>query len=158
MFRDTVLDVCSHDPEMALRVFADDAAALGELLDLACSRTGVDRELYEAELLADALLFDLQRLSLREIVEEPPDPGPYAQNLARVAGGDAGQLPPRALASLSSGPNASTPSRGYPRCACSQARWVAKSSASAVRVSGRAARSRRQCASSARNTASSGTP
>ena len=79
MFRDTVLDVCSHDPEMALRVFADDAAALSELLELACSRTGVDRELYEAELHRDALLFDLQRLSLREIVAEPPDPGPYAQ-------------------------------------------------------------------------------
>jgi len=78
-YRETVLDVCSHDPEMALRVLADDAAALGELLDLACARTGVERGLYEAALLADALLLELQRLSLRDIVAEPADPGPYAE-------------------------------------------------------------------------------
>jgi hypothetical protein len=79
VYRETVLDVCSHDPEMALRVYADDAAALGELLDLACSRTSVDRAAYEAALLADALLFEIQRLALREIIAEPPDPGPYAE-------------------------------------------------------------------------------
>ena len=79
VYRETVLDVCKHDPEMALRVFADDAVALGELLDLACARTAVDRAGYEAALLADALLLELQRLALREIVEELPDPGPYAE-------------------------------------------------------------------------------
>jgi hypothetical protein len=79
VYRETVLDVCSHDPSMALRVYADDAAVFDELLDLACSRTGVDRLAYEAALLADAMLLELQRLALREIVAEPPDPGPYAE-------------------------------------------------------------------------------
>jgi hypothetical protein len=78
-YRETVLDVCSHDPEMALRLYADDAAVLDELLELACSRTGVERAAYEAALLADALLFELQRLALRDIVAEPADPGPYAE-------------------------------------------------------------------------------
>jgi hypothetical protein len=79
VYRETVLDVCSTDPEMALRLYADDASALGELLDLACARTGLERAVYEAALLADATLFEVQRLTLREIVAEPPDPGPYAE-------------------------------------------------------------------------------
>jgi hypothetical protein len=78
VYRETVIDVCANDPWMALRVHADDAAALDELLELACARTGVARIDYEAAIRSDLVLFDLQRLSLREIVAEPPDPGPYA--------------------------------------------------------------------------------
>jgi hypothetical protein len=77
VYRDTVVDVCAYDPWMALRVHADDAAALDELLDLACAKTGLSRDDYEAALREDWALLDLQRLSLREIVAEPPDPGPY---------------------------------------------------------------------------------
>ncbi len=79
VYRETILDVCTHDPEMALRVCADDPTTLDELLDLACSRSAVDRAAYEAALLADAALFELQRLALRDIVAEPADPGPYAE-------------------------------------------------------------------------------
>jgi hypothetical protein len=78
-YRDTVVDVCAGDPEMALRVHADDPAALDELLDLACRRTGLARAFYESALFEDPALLDLQRLSLREVIESPPDPGPYSQ-------------------------------------------------------------------------------
>jgi hypothetical protein len=77
VYRDTIVDVCAFDPWMALRVHADDAAALDELLDLACAKTGLSRADYEEALRADWALLDLQRLSIREIVAPPPDPGPY---------------------------------------------------------------------------------
>ncbi len=77
VYRDTIVDVCAFDPWMARRVLADDAAVLDELLDLACAKTGLPRADYEEALRADWALLDLQRLSLREIVAQPPDPGPY---------------------------------------------------------------------------------
>jgi hypothetical protein len=79
VYRETVIDVCAYDPSMALRVHGDDAAALDELLDLACARTGVLRVEYEEAIRADLALLDLQRLSLKEIVAPPPDPGPYSE-------------------------------------------------------------------------------
>jgi hypothetical protein len=78
-YRETVLEVCTADPALALRLFDDDPLLLDALLDLACLSTGVPRVLYDAVLAADAELFELQRLALEEIVAEPPDPGPYAQ-------------------------------------------------------------------------------
>jgi hypothetical protein len=79
VYRETIVDVCAYDPWMAMRVQADDAAALDDLLDLACARTGVPRVDYEAAIRADLQLLELQRLSLREVVAEPPDPGPYSE-------------------------------------------------------------------------------
>lgn len=78
VYRETVIDVCANDPSMALRVHEDDDAALDELLELACARAEVARVDYEEAIRADLQLLDLQRLSLREIVAELPDPGPYA--------------------------------------------------------------------------------
>jgi hypothetical protein len=78
-YRETVLEVCTSDPKMALRVHEDDPAALDELLELACSRMGVLREAYEAALALDPDLLDLQRLALKEIVAQPADPGPYSE-------------------------------------------------------------------------------
>jgi hypothetical protein len=78
-YRETILDVCTAHPEMALRVHGDDPVALDYLLELACERTGVERGAYEAALAADHDLLDLQRLTLKEIVAAPPDPGPYSQ-------------------------------------------------------------------------------
>jgi hypothetical protein len=79
VYRETILDVCTHEPEMALRVHAGDPRALDLLLELACERTGLARAFYEAALGEDHELMDLERLSLREIVAEPPDPGPYSE-------------------------------------------------------------------------------
>jgi hypothetical protein len=77
VYRDTIADVCAYDPWMAVRVLADEGAALDDLLDLACAKTGLLRAHYEEALREDCALLDLQRLALREIVAEPPDPGPY---------------------------------------------------------------------------------
>jgi hypothetical protein len=79
VYRDTVVEVCASDPEMALLVHQQDEVALGRLLDLACARTGLPRPFYEAALAEDWVLLELQRLALLEIVAEPPDPGPYSE-------------------------------------------------------------------------------
>jgi hypothetical protein len=79
VYRETIAAMCSDDPEMALRVRVGDQAALDALLDLACARTGLTRAAYEEAVAGDAQLLDLQRLSIQEVVVDPPDPGPYAE-------------------------------------------------------------------------------
>jgi hypothetical protein len=79
VYRETVIDVCTGDPELAVRFYADDPAVLGMLLELACEKTGIVRLAYELALAEDTALLDLQRLALKEIVAEPADPGPYAE-------------------------------------------------------------------------------
>jgi hypothetical protein len=76
-YRETVIDLCTSDPELAVRFYEDDPVLLDLLLELACTRTGVEPRAYERALAEDAALLDLQRLSLKEIVAEPADPGPY---------------------------------------------------------------------------------
>ena len=77
VYRETVIEMCAADPELAVRFYADDPVVLDLLLELACTKTGVLRVAYERALAEDAALLDLQRLSLKEIVAEPADPGPY---------------------------------------------------------------------------------
>ena len=76
-YRETVIDLCTSDPELAVRFYEDDPVLLDLLLEIACTKTGVQRSAYERALAKDASLLELQRLSLKEIVAEPADPGPY---------------------------------------------------------------------------------
>ena len=78
-YRETVLEVCSADPALAIRLFEDDPQLLDALLDVACLGTGLPRCAYDAALAEDASLLELQCLALKEIVAEPPDPGPYSE-------------------------------------------------------------------------------
>jgi hypothetical protein len=75
--RDTVAHACRLSPAYAARFRAHDPGAYLERLDLACAQTGLPREVYEAALILDTTLVYLQKVSLDEVVAEPPDPGPY---------------------------------------------------------------------------------
>jgi hypothetical protein len=78
-YRETLLDVCAHDTAAARRLYEGDPGTHDALLELACRATGLDRDLYEMALSEDPELLDLQRLTVREILVEPPDPGPYSE-------------------------------------------------------------------------------
>jgi len=78
-YRETVFEVCSANPDLALRLFDDDPTLLDALLDLACLAIGLPRHVYDAALAEDGELLELQRLAIKEIVAEPPDPGPYSE-------------------------------------------------------------------------------
>jgi len=76
VYRETILDVCREDAQMALRVAERDPGVLGALLELACARTGLSTAFYEEAVGDDQELYDLQRLTVMEIVADPADPGP----------------------------------------------------------------------------------
>ena len=78
-YRETLLDACAHDPTMAVRLLEDDPGMHDALLEIACRQTGLDRELYEMALSEDQELLDLHRLTVREILLDIPDPGPYSE-------------------------------------------------------------------------------
>jgi hypothetical protein len=79
VYRETLLEACAHDPTVAVRLVQDDPGMHDALLEIACRQTGLDRDLYEAALSEDPELMDLHRLTVREIVVDPPDPGPYSE-------------------------------------------------------------------------------
>jgi hypothetical protein len=75
--RDAVANACRLSPVYAARFREQDPGAYEESLDLACAQTGLAREAYEAALIMDVSLLYLQKMSIDEVIFEPPDPGPY---------------------------------------------------------------------------------
>jgi len=80
--RDAVAHACQSSPAYAARFREQDPTAYDERLDLACAQTGLPREAYEAALLMDLSLVYLQKVSLDEVIAEPPTPGPTTRSPA----------------------------------------------------------------------------
>jgi hypothetical protein len=78
-YREILLEVCMRDPVLALRLRDGDPTVHDALLEIACQDTGLARDRYEAALGEDQDLLDLHRLTVREIMVDSPDPGPYSE-------------------------------------------------------------------------------